>query len=103
MYFKRGDSFDYTATIPSSFADGYFVGWTVAAQIRDPASSTLIANLDCSWINAATTRELRLLKIDTTSWPTQTLEFDVQFMRTSDAYKISTDTVQVIVTKDVTQ
>ena len=103
IQFKRGDSFDYVTTIPATFADGYFVGWTVAAQVRDPASGTLIADLTCAWVDPATTRSLQLLKLDTSDWPIQTLDFDVQFTRTSDGYKISTATASILVGKDVTQ
>lgn len=103
MEHKRGDTFDYTTTIPSTYADGYFVGWTVAAQVRNASSGSLVASLDTSWVNAATTRELRLLKIDTKAWPLGSLEFDVQFTRTSDGYVMSTETMKFSVLKDVTQ
>jgi hypothetical protein len=100
---KRGDSFDYGVEIPDEFADGHFVGWTVASQLRKPNSqATLIATLETSWANPATTRTLRLLKIDTTEWPLGEAEFDVQFTRTSDGYRLSTETATVVVIKDVT-
>ena len=100
---KRGDSFDYVTTIPDTFADGYFAGWTVAAQVRDPVKGTLIAQLDTSWLNPVTTRQMRLLKIDTRAWPVGTLAFDVQFTRTSDSYVLSTATETMTIIKDVTQ
>lgn len=100
---KRGDSFDYTTTIPDSFADGHFADWTVASQVRDPIKGTLVSQLEASWVDEATTRQLRLLKIDTKSWPITELEFDVQFTRVSDGYSLSTGTAKIIVVKDVTQ
>ena len=103
MEHKRGDSFDYVTTIPDTFADGHFVGWDVAAQLRDPSKGSLVAQLDVSWVDPATTRQLRLLKIDTKTWPVVPLEFDVQFTRTSDGYTLSTATEKLVVIKDVTQ
>ena len=100
---KRGDSFDYGVNIPSEFADGHFVGWTVASQIRKKNSAgTLIDTFTTSWDDPLTTRKLRLLKIDTTAWPLGEAGFDVQFTRTSDSYRISTETATVVVVKDVT-
>lgn len=100
---KRGDSFDYGVNIPSEFADGHFVGWTVASQLRSNNSkAALIATFETTWDNPATTRKLRLLKIDTTDWPLGSAVFDVQFTRTSDSYRISTETATVVVVKDVT-
>lgn len=103
MEHKRGDSFDYVTTIPDTFVDGYFVGWTVAAQVRNPSNGALIANLDATWENPATTRTLQLLKIDTSAWTPGKAEFDVQFTRTSDSYKTSTATVEFTIVKDVTK
>lgn len=103
MEHKRGDSFDYVTTIPDTFADGHFVGWDVAAQVRDPGKGSLVAELDVSWNDPATTRQLRLLKIDTKTWPAVPLEFDVQFVRTADGYTLSTATEKLVVIKDVTQ
>jgi hypothetical protein len=114
MEHKRGDTFDYVATIPDTFADGYFVGWDVTAQIRKAASGPLaqlsapvdgelVAQLDVTWTDAATTRQLRLLKVDTKAWPVGPLEFDVQFRRADDGYTLSTATEKLVVIKDVTQ
>lgn len=100
---KRGDSFDYGVAIPSEFSDGHFVGWTVASQLRrNNTQGSLIATFETSWDNPATTRMLRLLKIDTTGWPLGSAIFDVQFTRVSDGYRLSTETAEVIVVKDVT-
>lgn len=100
---KRGDSFDFINTIPDTFADGHFVGWTVSSEVRNPANGSLVAALDTSWVNAVTTRQLRLLKIDTKEWPLTTLEFDVQFVRSVDGYTLSTATSKLKVTKDCTE
>jgi hypothetical protein len=103
MEHKRGDSFDYVTTIPNTFADGYFVGWTVASQLRNAKTNALVADLETSWNDPVTTRNLRLLKVDTKAWPLGQLEFDVQFTRTSDGYTLSTSTVLFTLVKDVTQ
>lgn len=100
---KRGDSFDFINTIPEAFADGHFVGWTVSSEVRNPADGSLVASLEASWVNPATTRQLRLLKIDTKAWPIATLEFDVQFVRSVDGYTLSTATSKIKVTKDCTE
>lgn len=98
---KQGDSFDQMVTIPADFPDGYFLGWDVSSQLRD-ADGNVIATLDTSWGDPATTRTLRLLKIDTTAWPVGTAKFDVQFKRQSDGYVLSTSTAKLKVTEDVT-
>lgn len=97
---KQGDSFDQLVTIPTDFADGHFVDWDVASQLKD-AEGAVIADLDVSWADAATTRTLRLLKIDTKDWPLGSYEFDVQFTR-DDGYTVSTSTARLKITKDVT-
>lgn len=102
MEHKRGDSFDYVTTIPDSFPDGHFVGWEVKAQVRNPSTGALIADLETSWANPATTRTLKLLKLDTKTWSPGKAEFDVQFTRTSDGYILSTATVSLTIIKDVT-
>lgn len=101
MEHKRGDSFDYGFLIPSTYADGYFAGWTVAAQVRD-ATGKLVADLQATWDDPVTTRAVRLLKINTKTWPLGDLAFDVQFTRPADGYSISTATVEFTVIKDVT-
>ena len=103
MEHKCGDTFDYVATIPSTFPDGHFAGWNVSAHVRNALSGVLIAELDVSWVDPDTTRTLRLLKIDTSAWaPCQAL-FDIQFTRTSDGYKLSTATKELTLLKDVTR
>lgn len=97
---KQGDSFDQLVTIPADFADAHFVGWDVASQLKD-SDGAVIADLDVSWADPATTRTLRLLKIDTKAWPLGQHEFDVQFTR-ADGYTVSTSTAKLKITKDVT-
>ena len=102
MIIKQGDTFDYLTNIPATFADGYFVGWQVNAQIRAATSGTLIASLDVPWVVPATTRTLRLYKLGTSGWPVGQAEFDIQFTR-PDGYVMSTRTVSLTIVKDVTQ
>lgn len=103
MKHKRGNSFDYVMKVPDTFVDGYFDEWTVAAQVRNSANGNLIAELETSWLDPLTTRNLNLLKIDTSGWAPGKAEFDVKFTRTSDNYKLSTATVEFVIEKDVTQ
>lgn len=100
---KTGDSFEYLATIPSTFADGYFVGWDVASQIRTKQYQNLVAELSCVWVDPVTTRTLKVSKIVTTGWPVGVSEMDVQFVRQSDQTTISTETIDVNIIKDVTK
>lgn len=100
---KRGDTFDRLLVMPADFVDGYWLGWTVTAQIRT-ARGKLISDFVASWAApAATTRTLRLFVADTQEWPLGDLEVDVQFVRTSDGTKRSTETLIVAVLRDVTQ
>lgn len=99
---KRGDSFVRTVNVPSQFADGYFVGWTMACQLRTQSGSGLVATLDCAWIDPVTTRAITISKIDTTGWPVGPLLYDIQFTRTSDGFVVSTSTLAVTIQKDQT-
>jgi hypothetical protein len=100
---KRGDSLDLVVTIPARFADGYFDGFDVASQIRTQEGGAKVADLECEWLDPLTTRSLRLKCIDTTSWPTGTAKFDVQFKRASDGFVLSTETAQMFIVEDVTR
>lgn len=101
---KRGDSFYLLVTIPPQFANGYFVGHTVASQIRQPgADGAMVAELVCTWVDALTTRALRLQCMDTKAWPVGPAQFDVQFTRTVDDFVFSSTTEQFFIVPDVTQ
>lgn len=54
----RGATLDMLARIPISFADGYFAGWVPASQLR--TSTDVLIALDVQWVDAVTTRMLRL-------------------------------------------
>ena len=98
---KRGDSFDRIAEIPPWFPDGYFAGQTVKAQLRSRKTGEKIADFNCSWLDDATTRNLRLQKLDTTAWPTGEAELDVEFNRT-DGFVYSSSTAVLWIVADVT-
>ena len=102
MEHKRGSTFDYFVNIPSTFGEGEFVGWAVTAQIRSRPAGTLIADLEPEWANPVTTRRLNLKKIDTTTWVLGNAEFDIKFERASDGYTLTTNTVPIVIVKDVT-
>jgi len=99
---KRGDSFHRLASIPDTFADGYFVGWAVTSQIRTKPGK-LVAELACEWDDPATTRTLSLKALDTTAWTVGPVEMDIQFVRTSDGFVLSTSTVAFEIIKDITR
>lgn len=102
MTHKRGDTFDALAPIPDIFADGYFVGWVVTAQIRTAQYGRLIADLTCTWADDVTTRILHIQDFVTDSWEIGPAEMDIQFTRTSDDYTMSTQTLKVMIVKDIT-
>ena len=99
---KRGDTFDQLVSLPDTFADGYFVDWTITSQIRTSQYSRLVAEFSPTWLDPVTTRVVKLFMLDTQSWPIGTLQLDIQFTRNSDSYVISTQTLDVTVTKDIT-
>jgi hypothetical protein len=100
---KRGDSWQQVVTIPTAIADGFFVGWTPACQVRKLSDNTLVSGATCVWVNALTTRELTVTVLDTSAWPEEHLEFDIEFTRTSDGFVMSTETARIAVRKDITQ
>lgn len=100
---KRGDSFEFLATLPSDYPDGYFVGWEVSSQIRTKQYQNLVAELTCEWVDPVTTRTVKVSKIVTTDWTVGVAEMDVQFVRTSDQTTVSTDTIEVNIIKDITR
>lgn len=99
---KRGDSFHRLASIPESFADGYFLGWTVSSQIRTKPGK-LVAELTCEWVDPATTRTLSLKALDTKAWAVGAVEMDIQFTRSSDGFVLSTSTISFEIVKDITR
>lgn len=100
---KRGDTFDRLLVIPADYVDGYWIGWTVTAQIRTPRGK-FISDFVTSWADpAATTRTVRLFDASTQDWPLGDQEIDVQFVRDSDGTIRSTVTLLVSVLRDVTQ
>lgn len=102
MPHKRGDSFVLVATIPAAFADGHFVGYTPAGQVRAPGGDALVADLVLEWADPATTRHLKITAMDTRAWPLGLCLFDIQFTRDFDGYVTSTSTAGIRVNKDAT-
>lgn len=89
---KRGTTFDHTILIPESYADGYFLGATVASQVRN-ARGILVATLECAWLDPLTTREIHVFG-ETGRWPLGRLFTDVRIYRASDRLQVFTDTVR---------
>ncbi len=98
---KQGDTLLLIASVPDTFADGYFAGVTLASQIRD-GKDTLVQNLSIEWADPATTRVMRISSDNTTRWPLGDLFFDVQYITASSAI-ISSKTLIIRCVKDVTR
>lgn len=98
----HGDTFDYVITMPNSFSDGFFVPYAVYAQVRTAKYSEFVADLECTWVDAATTRDLKLFKIATKDWPLVNCEVDLKFIRRSDNYVFSSHKESLIFLKNVT-
>lgn len=98
----RGASFTRLLPIPGQFGDGYFVGWVPACEIREPGGKR-VATPVCEWLNAVTTRDLKVRVADTTNWPAGELEIDIKFTRTADSEVIKTTTAVFTVGGGVTQ
>lgn len=101
---KRGASFDLLLQMPARFADGYFLGYALASQIRR-VNGTLIADIDVSWTDAASqpdaTRVLRLGCLDTRNWPVGVGEIDVR-LTAPTGHVLYTKTVTVYIIKSAT-
>lgn len=87
---KRGASFHALIQIPTFYADGYFVGWTLKSQARTD-KDVLLAELDVTWDNPITTRVLVLKCLDTTTWAIGAAGVDV-FLKSPDGYALPTST-----------
>lgn len=98
----HGASFTRTLPIPDLFGDGYFVGWVVTCQVREP-SGKLVADAVCEWLNPATTRHLKVRVANTTGWPMGDLDIGIKFVRTSDGEVVKTTTATFAVVKGAAQ
>lgn len=97
---KRGDTFDHAFYIPAVIPDGHLHGWDMAAHVRT-RTGRLVAALVPEWLDAPVCRALRLRSADTTQWPVDVLEFDVQWTR-PDGFVLSCKTLQCRVLRDQT-
>jgi hypothetical protein len=100
---KRGDTFDY-ATVITATVGGLpvtnFTGWGGACQLRDATTDALIADLDFSWLDAATGRA-RLRAQNTRAWPLVLAHTDIE-LTTPAGDTVSTPTSIITIVKDVT-
>lgn len=99
---KQGASLRILGRIPTAFADGYFVGWALASQMRNAKTGALLAALNIEWDNPATTRVLVITCDDTAGWAPCEAEFDIR-LTSPDGFKLYTRTAQAYVLKGVTQ
>jgi hypothetical protein len=102
LIMKRGDSVNYLAVIPDTFPDGYFTNWSVASQIRTAQYDILVTSLTCTWADPLTTRNLLVTEIVTTDWKLGKALIDIQFVRDSDGFTLSTNTLEIEIVRDIT-
>lgn len=84
LSWPRGVSFALLASIPARYPDAVFSGYTPQAQLRR-TNGTLIADLQAQWLDASTTRDLKISCQDTSTWPVGTHMFDVRLIGPSGA------------------
>ena len=97
---KRGDTFDNVFYVLTVIPDGFLHGWAMASHMRT-RTGLLVSALTPEWLDAPVCRALRLTCPDTTQWPVDALEFDVQW--TSPAgFIVSCKTLQCRVLRDQT-
>ena len=97
----RGATLDMLARIPYDFADGYFAGWVPTSQLRNH-TDVLIATLDVQWVDAVTTRMLRLKCADTSAWQVGPALFDV-CLTAPDGMRLYTTAQRLSITTGVTR
>lgn len=101
--FKRGDSFDQIVPISEAFSEGSFkTGFTITAQIRTKKYNKLISDLSCTFLDPDTTRYLRLMQMNTSTWPLGEAVVDVQFVITDTGYTFSSESIPFTIIQDVT-
>lgn len=102
---KQGDSFNYSGPILIEQSDAGlttdFSGWGGIAQIKRD-DGTLVTSLLFDWISAAD----GILQIrddgDTSNWPIGRVLLDIE-LTTPNGDVVSTDTVVVLIEKDISQ
>lgn len=98
----RGASFTRLFPVPDAFGDGYFVGWDVTSEVREP-NGKIVATPACEWLDPLTTRNLKVRVADTSTWPAGELDIDIKFVRAVDGEVIKTTTARFTVGAGVTQ
>jgi len=105
---KRGNSLELTialkqrATPSSAFAAVDITGWVIAAQVRNPTTRALVAQLTSAIVDAPTgTFRLSALATATATWPLAKLLGDIRYQR-ADGYVFSTEDFEVEVRQEVT-
>lgn len=94
---KAGSSFEMSASI-----DTDITGWTVKSQLRKK-DGTLVSDLDFTLLTAEEEEStFTFTKKDTSSWKEGTYLNDIQYTK-PDGSIVTTETVEVVVTRRVTQ
>ncbi len=101
---KRGDTFELAGTIEVQeygelVAD--MTGWTGTSQMRD-SDGAVVADLIFEWLDPVA--RVAVLKADgsTKDWPLGHVEIDIEFT-SPDGYVVSTNTIGITITRDVTR
>lgn len=97
---KRGDTFARLVQLVDNGAPVDITDWTIASQLRYQ-NGTLLAQLAVGIVDAVNGR-FSLTFADTTAWPVQAFNSDIQFT-SAGATIASTETFVVQVIQDITQ
>ncbi len=98
---KQGASLSCIVKMPPRFVDGFFADWSVRAELRNQKKE-LIDTLQCEFTDA-TTRYLRIEKINTEQWPLGRAFFDIRLTRNTDNYTIICNTLFIDVIDNITE
>ena len=99
---KIGDDIDWdcAARNADTNAPEPMTGWSVASQVRDGETGTLIASLIVTWTNQANGEYN--LKMATSGWPRKKLRWDIQYTDPAGVVA-STETKILDMQDDVTE
>lgn len=72
---------------PFGYPDGFFVGWSVTCKLLNSVGVE-IDTISATWLDAATTRALKLEKVETGVWALGDAAIQVVLTRNSDGFKL---------------
>lgn len=75
--FIRGGTFNLTGYFQLNGAPADFTGWALSASLYNATGTTLIANLNCTWVNPLT-GAINVSYGDTSAWPVGKARIDTK-------------------------